>query len=154
MSQLLTFESPIGSLTLVGSKKGLEALHFGVWNGPASDNSSCPYLLEGKKQIDAYFAKKLTVFSLPIHLKGTDFQKSVWEELYKIPYGKTKTYGEIAFSIGNPKASRAVGGACHNNPLCIIVPCHRVVGSNGSLTGFGGGIETKEALLRLEGCLL
>lgn len=89
-------------------------------------------------------------FSVPIHLKGTDFQKKVWNELKNIPYGETRTYKEIAEKIGKPKASRAVGMACNKNPIVILVPCHRVVGTNGSLTGYAGGIELKKALLEAE----
>ena len=102
------------------------------------------------KQLDDYFSGKRTEFNFPIKLIGTPFQKRVWDELKTIPYGETRTYGQIAKSIGKPNASRAVGGACHNNPICLVVPCHRVIGSNCKLTGFAGGLDIKEKLLQLE----
>ena len=105
---------------------------------------------EVEYQLDNYFAGKLRVFDLPLELTGTKFQQTVWNELNEIPYGETWSYGELARSIGRPKASRAVGGANGLNPIPVIIPCHRVVGSNGKLTGFGGGIKTKEYLLKLE----
>jgi len=102
------------------------------------------------KQLDEYFAGNRREFDVPLRLKGTSFQISVWNELIKIPYGTTTTYGEIARRIGNPKAVRAVGLANGRNPIPIVVPCHRVIGSNGSLTGFGGGLANKSLLLELE----
>lgn len=102
------------------------------------------------KQLDDYFSGKRTEFNFPIKLIGTPFQKRVWDELKTIPYGETRTYGQIAKSIGKPNASRAVGGACHINPICLVVPCHRVIGGNGKLTGFAGGLAIKEKLLKLE----
>lgn len=101
-------------------------------------------------QLEEYFAGKRTKFSLPIHLEGTEFQKKVWEELRKIPYGETRSYGEIAQAVNSPNASRAVGGANHRNPILVIVPCHRVIGANGALVGFGAGLPMKEKLLNLE----
>lgn len=105
---------------------------------------------ETARQLDEYFAGKRREFSVPIKTQGTDFQEKVWAALRKIPYGETRTYGQIAAQIGNPKAGRAVGGANHNNPIMILTPCHRVIGADGSLTGFGGGLDVKEALLALE----
>ena len=104
-------------------------------------------LLKAEKQLSEYFSGKRKTFELEYEISGTEFQKSVWHELEKIPFGKTKTYGEIAKSIGKPKAGRAVGSACNKNPLAIIVPCHRVIGVGGNLTGFACGTETKEWLL-------
>ena len=102
-------------------------------------------------QLDAYFKGTLKIFEkIEMHIIGTDFQKKVWNELLKIPYGETISYGELATRIGNPKASRAVGMANSKNPIPIIIPCHRVIGKNGSLTGFGGGIDVKKQLLTLE----
>ena len=101
-------------------------------------------------QIMEYLEGKRKTFDFPYELSGTDFQKKVWKELCKIPYGETRTYKEIATSIGNPKASRAVGMANNKNPITIVVPCHRVVGSNGKLVGYAGGLEMKEALLKIE----
>lgn len=111
-------------------------------------------LLSAKQQLEEYFAGNRKVFSLPLVPKGTEFQRAVWKELQMIPYGETRTYGQIAAAIGNAKASRAVGAANHNNPIGIVIPCHRVIGANGTLTGYGGGLDLKEALLRLEGVLL
>jgi methylated-DNA-[protein]-cysteine S-methyltransferase len=101
-------------------------------------------------QLMEYFEGKRTTFDVPIRLNGTAFQTKVWEELRKIPYGETRSYGEIAKQVGVPKGARAVGGANHNNPILIIVPCHRVIGSSGALVGFGAGIPVKEILLKLE----
>lgn len=109
-----------------------------------------PVLKQAMSEINEYFAGKRTEFTFPMRTEGTLFQKSVWEELKKIPYGKTKSYGEIAAAIDNPKAFRAVGMACNKNPIMIAVPCHRVVGSNGTLTGFAYGTDMKQSLLNLE----
>lgn len=116
------------------------------------DGMECadPVLWETVRQLDEYFAGKRREFSIPIKTHGTDFQERVWKALRAIPYGETRTYGQIAAQVGNPKASRAVGGANHNNPILILTPCHRVIGADGSLTGFGGGLRVKEALLALE----
>lgn len=102
------------------------------------------------KQLDEYFEGKRKVFNIDIELKGTNFQKRVWNELLKIPYGHTKTYKDIAKAVGNEKASRAIGGANNKNPIMIIVPCHRVIGSNNKLVGYAGGLDVKERLLSLE----
>ena len=102
------------------------------------------------REICEYFGGSRTVFDIPYRLIGTPFQEKVWHVLETIPYGQTLTYGEVAGLIGSPKASRAVGGACHNNPIWLIVPCHRVVGAGGALTGYGGGLELKSFLLQLE----
>ncbi len=112
-----------------------------------------PLLLEAKRQLEEYFAGLRAAFSLPLAPKGTDFQKLVWRELENIPYGETRTYGQIAEAVGNPAASRAVGGANHKNPIAIMIPCHRVIGADGSLTGYAGGLDVKETLLRLEGAI-
>jgi len=116
-----------------------------------SEKKETPLIKKAANQIDEYFNGKRKIFDLPLVLHGTDFQVSVWKALQKIPYGKTRSYGEIAAAIGNPKASRAVGMANNRNPISIIVPCHRVIGSNGSLTGYAGGLEVKKRLLELEG---
>ncbi len=107
-------------------------------------------LAEARRQLDEYFGGDRKQFDLPLRLEGTEFQVSVLEALQEIPYGETASYGEIARRIGRPKAVRAVGAANGRNPIPIVVPCHRVIGSTGDLTGFGGGLDTKEALLRLE----
>lgn len=113
-----------------------------------------PLLKEAKKQLLEYFAKTRTEFQLPCNPKGTEFQKEVWKELQKIPYGETRTYQEIAFSIGNVRACRSVGRANHENPIPILIPCHRVIGKNNQLLGYAGGMPIKEFLLRLEGSQL
>lgn len=106
-----------------------------------------------KEQLQEYFEGSRSSFDLPLAPEGTDFQKLVWEELLKIPYGESRTYNEIAVAIGRPKASRAVGNAINKNPIAIIIPCHRVIGKDSSLRGYAGGLELKEMLLRLEGNL-
>lgn len=113
-----------------------------------------PPFPETVQQLAAYFDGKLTEFSLPLAIRGTDFQKRVWDELREIPYGATISYGELAQRIGNPNASRAVGLANGHNPISIIVPCHRVIGANGKLTGYGGGLQRKAALLSFEASVL
>ena len=110
-----------------------------------------PLLLEAKRQLEEYYAGLRAGFSLPLNPQGTAFQKKVWQQLEAIPYGQTRTYGQIAAAVGQPTASRAVGGANHNNPIAIVIPCHRVIGANGKLTGYAGGLDIKEKLLRLEG---
>lgn len=110
-----------------------------------------PLLLEAKRQLEEYFSGLRASFSLPLNPQGTAFQKKVWQQLEAIPYGQTRTYGQIAAAVGQPTASRAVGGANHNNPIAIVIPCHRVIGANGKLTGYAGGLDIKEKLLRLEG---
>ena len=112
--------------------------------------SPTPLLLEAQRQINAYFSRALKQFNLPLKLRGTPFQMAVWNHLREVPYGQTVTYGQLARQAGNPKSARPVGGAMHRNPIGIIVPCHRVVGAGGRLTGYGGGLFRKQALLNLE----
>ncbi|MCL1958367.1 MAG: methylated-DNA--[protein]-cysteine S-methyltransferase [Spirochaetes bacterium] len=114
------------------------------------EKQETPLIKETAKQLDEYFLKKRKVFDLPLILKGTDFQNKVWDALQNIPYGKTCSYGELAAITGNSKASRAVGMANNRNPIVIIIPCHRVIGHDGSLTGYAGGLELKRQLLELE----
>ena len=147
-------ESPLGPLRLAGDDRGLRKIHF--VNGrhsakpdPASIDNPGP-LQETIRQLRAYFAGDLDRFDLSLAPEGTVFQLKVWKELCKIPYGETISYGELARRIGIPKASRAVGLANRSNPIPIIIPCHRVIGSNGKLTGYGGGLPIKEKLLALE----
>jgi len=111
---------------------------------------SQPVLQQAAQELQEYFAGNRTEFAFPMHAEGTAFQKSVWNALLEIPFGETKTYGEIAHAVDNPKGSRAVGMACNKNPIMIAVPCHRVLGSSGSLTGYAGGLSVKQALLELE----
>jgi methylated-DNA-[protein]-cysteine S-methyltransferase len=144
----------IGTLTLVGDDAGLRRIEFEKKKAPLAiepDWQRNPNLFApAKNQLAAYFNGELQQFDLPLAPKGTAFQLSVWEALKKIPYGGLASYGEIAAAIGNPKAVRAVGGANARNPIPIIIPCHRVIGSDGSLTGFGGGLTTKQRLIDLE----
>jgi len=114
------------------------------------ENGETPLIKKAAAQLGEYFDGKRKDFDLPLALHGTDFQLTVWKELQNIPYGETRSYGQLAAIVGNPKASRAVGMANNRNPIVIIVPCHRVIGHNGSLTGFGGGLELKRQLLELE----
>lgn len=104
-----------------------------------------------RRELTEYFGGERREFDLPLSVGGTEFQRLVWGELQKIPYGQTRSYGQIARMIGRPKAARAVGMACHDNPIVVVIPCHRVLGADGSLTGFGGGLAAKERLLELEG---
>ena len=147
-------ESPIGELLLAGDADGLSYIGFpkgSMRREPESDWIFNEKPLEdARRQLSEYFAGERRRFDLPLRLSGTDFQVSVLQALQEIPYGETVSYGEIARRIGRPKAVRAVGAANGRNPLPIVVPCHRVIGSTGDLTGFGGGLDTKEALLRLE----
>ncbi|MGJ9385635.1 methylated-DNA--[protein]-cysteine S-methyltransferase [Salipaludibacillus sp. CF4.18] len=158
-------DSPIGILTVVQSSKGVCFIEF----GSASDTSTSinmklrklqinatllnesPPLKMVEEQLCAYFNGELKDFRLPLDLIGTRFQKLVWEKVASIPYGVTKSYKQIATEIGSPKAVRAIGGANNRNPVPIIIPCHRVIGTNGSMVGYGGGLDKKEILLRLEG---
>lgn len=147
-------DSPIGRLLLAGDANGLQQILFSTDGRPASpdpewiEDSSA--LAEAILQLKAYFAGELENFDLSLSPQGTPFQRKVWIELQKIPYGKTISYGELARRIGNPKASRAVGLANGSNPISIVIPCHRVIGSDGKLTGYGGGLPIKEKLLALE----
>lgn len=143
-------ESPVGVLTLVGDGSGLRQLAFGVRPPPPEWEEDGAALAEVVRQLCAYFGGELEAFDLALAPAGTPFQLGVWKQLCEIPYGETISYGELARRVGNPKASRAVGLANGSNPIAIIVPCHRVIGSNGKLTGYGGGLSTKEKLLALE----
>ena len=141
------YESPIGNIEIAADNKGIISLDFVK---SSSDPMDCHLLQECVKQLDEYFNGQRKVFDLPLNITGSDFQKKVWTELLKIPYGQTRSYGEIARAIGNEKASRAVGMANNRNNIGIIIPCHRVIGSNGSLTGYASGIWRKEWLLNHE----
>ena len=143
------WNSPLGPLCLTQEGDSLVSLQFCDVFPP---EGSCPtsLLAQAQRQLEEYFAGQRTAFDLPLRPQGTAFQRSVWQALQAIPYGETRTYGQIAAAVGRPKASRAVGGACHCNPIGIIIPCHRVVGASGSLTGYAGGLNRKAALLALE----
>ena len=151
-----TIWSPVGELTLVADDRGLAAI---LWENDSPDRvrigalmekADHPVLVETERQLAEYFAGERRAFDVPLSFAGTDFQKRVWAALLAIPFGETRSYGEIADQLGNPGASRAVGAANGRNPISIIAPCHRVVGSNGKLTGFAGGLEAKAYLLDLE----
>jgi len=149
-----TMKSPIGSLMLAGDERGLRLVHFMTGRRPKSPQrdwteDKTPFK-EVVRQLEAYFDGKLKDFDLPLILDGTEFQLLVWNNLRKIPYGETISYGQLAKRIGSPDAARAVGLANGSNPIPIIIPCHRVIGSNGDLTGFGGGLPLKKKLLALE----
>lgn len=150
MLRRLCFETPIGTLCLEEDGEALTAIRLGPKCEEEQDESEL--LNEAKKQIMEYFAGKRTQFDLPLHMHGTEFQVKVWNALRQIPYGETRSYSEIAAAAGNPKACRAVGGANNKNPLLIVVPCHRVIGKNGSLVGFACGMDAKKHLLELEKC--
>lgn len=140
-------ETPIGPLPLQADESAVSAMRFGA--GSAQDAS--PLLDAAEAQLREYFAGARRTFDLPLAPHGTAFQQRVWTALRAIPYGETRTYGELAAAIGSPNASRAVGMANHRNPIPIIIPCHRVIGANGTLTGYAGGLEIKRKLLALEG---
>lgn len=146
--------SPVGPLLLVSKSAALTEINFPV-NGQARPADATWQMREEAfrevvRQLDAYFSGNLETFDIELAPRGTRFQQRVWEELLRIPYGETISYGELARRIGNPNASRAVGLANGSNPIPIIIPCHRVIGSNGKLTGYGGGLPIKEKLLALE----
>ena len=142
-------ETPIGPLVLAGDRDALRFLRFHGQAEPEWIIDRAPFR-DAIDQLKAYFAGKLTDFDLPLVPAGTPFQLSVWRALQSIPYGETTTYANIAKQIGRPTAIRAVGAANGANPIPVIIPCHRVIGSNGKLTGFGGGLPVKELLLKLE----
>ncbi|MGO4518165.1 methylated-DNA--[protein]-cysteine S-methyltransferase [Terriglobus sp. 2YAB30_2] len=149
-------ESPVGALKLVASDKGLAAI---LWENDSPrrvpltglvENDRHPVLLKVERQLEEYFAGSRRAFDLPLDMRGTTFQKDVWEALLAIPYGETRSYGQLAKQLGRPSASRAVGAANGRNPISIVVPCHRVIGSSGKLTGFAGGLDVKARLLDME----
>jgi methylated-DNA-[protein]-cysteine S-methyltransferase len=140
-------ETPIGPLLLSALDGRLSRVSF---DGSTEARSTDPLLLEAEAQLTAYFAGELERFELPLAPRGTAFQRRVWESLRAIPYGTTTTYAELAAALGRPSACRAVGAANGRNPLPVIVPCHRVIGAAGALTGYGGGLERKRRLLALE----
>lgn len=149
---LILFDSPLGWMGASAGESGaIERVYLPGAPVPRIMCRETPLLAEARRQLLAYLAGELREFDLPLSPAGTQFQRQVWEELRKVPYGRTVSYGELARRVGRPKAARAVGQANHNNPIPIIIPCHRVVGSGGALTGYAGGLEIKEKLLRLEG---
>lgn len=147
---LILFDTPLGLMGLEEEDGAIVRLLLPGAPVPRIACHETPLLTEGKRQVLEYLAGARRVFDLPLAPKGTEFYRSVWRALEAIPYGETRSYRDIAQAVGRPKAVRAVGQANHNNPIPIIIPCHRVVGANGSLTGYGGGLDLKERLLRLE----
>lgn len=148
------FESPAGALTIVTDETAVTHILFGDCSRTFERQESTALHEEAARQLEEYFAGKRREFRLPLRPQGTAFQQKVWAALVQIPYGETRSYGEIAAMAGNRKACRAVGMANHRNPVSIVIPCHRVIGADGSLTGYGGGLEIKKTLLRLEGIWL
>lgn len=149
-SAIYYIDSPLGKLLARFENELLEKLEFSEPLG--KNTSSIPvYVSIIEKQVKSYFEGKIQDFNIPYNLKGTDFQKTVWNKLLEIPYGKTISYGKLAALLGNPRKIRAVANAIGKNPLPIIIPCHRVVGKNGELTGYLGGLRRKKQLLELEG---
>ncbi|MCF7221243.1 methylated-DNA--[protein]-cysteine S-methyltransferase [Marilutibacter chinensis] len=152
------YHSPVGPLRIATSDAGVHAIEFHAQRHPVPRDTRWqagehPLLDAVAAQLDGYFAGQRTVFDLPLAPEGTAFQRSVWLELARIPYGSTVSYAQMASRVGRPAAVRAVGAANGRNPLPIVLPCHRVIGADGSLTGFGGGLPTKQFLLELEGAL-
>jgi methylated-DNA-[protein]-cysteine S-methyltransferase len=148
-------DTPIGRLLIAGDDDAVRRIEFqkdGKAGQPEAswEESAQGAVGEAMRQLREYFAGRRSEFELPLAPEGTEFQRTVWNRLREIPYGETISYGELAKRVGNPKASRAVGAANGQNPIPIVIPCHRVIGSNGKLTGFGGGLPVKEALLALE----
>jgi methylated-DNA-[protein]-cysteine S-methyltransferase len=142
-------DSPLGTLTLASTERGLASVRFGL-NMPSDGAFDDAANHEAIEQLQEYFEGRRTQFDLPLDVQGTPFQMAVWDELRKIPYGSTCSYIDIARSLGKPGAARAVGMANHENPVAVVIPCHRVVGSDGSLTGYAGGLHLKQQLLGIE----
>lgn len=142
----ITFDSPIGKMEIIEENEKIVRIELVPEDEKTKENST-PLLEKARKQLSEYFTGKRKEFDFPVEFSGTDFQKAVWRELEKIPFGETRTYGEIAAAIGKPKASRAVGGACNRNHILIAVPCHRVIGAGGKIVGFALGTDMKKWLL-------
>ncbi len=140
------YKSPIGNLYISADETAL----YGVSYTPNIETGKNIIIEKTIQQLEEYFLRKRRLFNLPLNINGTAFQKKVWEELIKIPFGQTRRYKDIAIAIGNPNAYRAVGNANNKNPLAIIIPCHRVIGANGCLIGYAGGIDKKQLLLNFE----
>ncbi len=147
----LKISTPVGSFYLLASEKGLRGLFTKDPKVKSKSASILKLLKQGEAELQEYFSGKRQQFSIKLDLVGTDFERKVWKALYRIPYGKTISYKDLALKIKNPKAFRAVGSANGRNPLCIIVPCHRVIAANGKLGGYSGGLMMKRKLLKLEG---
>lgn len=160
MISYIEHPSPVGILLIAGTDAGICGLYFEEhkhfkgkdgWQQAAAQSPAARHLAETAKQLDEYFAGKRMEFDVPLDMIGTEFQRGVWKELYAIPFGKSVSYAQHAQKLGNPKALRAVGSAIGKNPVSIIVPCHRVIGTSGAVTGYAGGLDRKRFLLALEG---
>ncbi|HUA10645.1 MAG TPA: methylated-DNA--[protein]-cysteine S-methyltransferase [Solirubrobacteraceae bacterium] len=149
-----SLETPVGRLELAGDETALRTVSFARRAPRAAPGDASAPLAAARSQLEEYFAGERERFEIPLHAEGTPFELAVWGELARIPFGETRTYGEVAAAVGRPDAARAVGVACARNPLAIVVPCHRVVGADGRLVGYGGGIENKVWLVEHEGALL
>lgn len=152
--------SPVGTLRLAATDAGICGIYFeqhrhlknsDTWNAPQPDSPAARHLAETARQLDEYFAGRRTHFDITLDVIGTPFQRAVWSALASIPFGESRSYAQLAQQLGNPKAVRAVGSANGRNPVSIIVPCHRVIGASGDMTGYAGGVERKRFLLALEG---
>jgi methylated-DNA-[protein]-cysteine S-methyltransferase len=160
MISYIEHPSPVGTLLLAATEAGICGIYFeehkhfkgkDVWQQPAAQSAAAKHLASAAKQLDEYFSGQRIEFDVSLDLSGTEFQRGVWKALNAIPFGKSISYAQHAQKLGNPKALRAVGAAIGKNPVSIIVPCHRVIGSSGEVTGYAGGLERKRFLLRLEG---
>ena len=149
--ELILFDTPFGAMGLAEEDGAIRRLYLPNSPTPRLMCHETPLLAEGRRQLTEYFSGTRRRFDLPLAPEGTAFQTQVWAALKDIPWGETRSYGQVAQAIGNPKASRAVGSANHRNPIPILIPCHRVIGADGSLVGYGGGLDLKRALLSLEG---
>jgi methylated-DNA-[protein]-cysteine S-methyltransferase len=151
------FDSPLGTMLAIANENAVTDLHIvsGKYvpklDDDWVDSPKLPVFLQLRQELGEYFAGKRKSFDVKLAPEGTEFQKAAWKALTKIPFGQTRSYGEQAAAIGNPKAVRAIGAANGRNPIAIVVPCHRVIGANGTLTGYAGGLDKKEFLLKLEG---
>lgn len=154
MTSAWTRETPIGPLTLTEEAGALTGVLFGPHAPQDALLTETPLIRRAFAQLEEYFRGERTGFDLPLDARGTPFQRRCWQALLEIPYGQTRTYAQQAQAVGSPRACRAVGMANHRNPLPILIPCHRVIGASGELTGYAGGLEKKQTLLALEGCRL
>ena len=150
MLNLMTIDSPLGPLRLVADEAALAGVYLPAQAAPAASPGATPVLARAAAQLAEYFAGARRDFDVPLAPRGTEFQARVWRELTHIPYGETRSYGELARALGRPSASRAVGAANGKNPISILVPCHRVIAGSGALTGYAGGLEAKRCLLAQE----
>ncbi len=150
MTNILLVDTPLGVMTLVEQEGRLVALRLQASRNDGEIEQETPLLLQAAEELQEYFGRRRKTFSVPLAPQGTAFQKAVWAALQDIPYGKTQSYGDIAKALGKPRAARAVGMANNRNPLPIFIPCHRVIGAKGDMVGYGGGLDVKEYLLKLE----